>query len=59
MSIHIHDDDLELYTAGKLEIEKILPLESHLSVCEVCRKRLSHCLSRPDGEAEERDPNSE
>ena len=59
MSSSMHDDDLELYAAGKLESEKILLLESHLSVCESCRERLSHCVSRPDGEAAKPDPKSD
>ena len=42
--IHIHDDDLELYNSGRLEPERILALELHLSVCHECRERLRQCI---------------
>jgi hypothetical protein len=43
---HIHDDDLELYLRGRVEMERISPVESHLRECEICRKHLSDCLGR-------------
>ena len=41
---HIHDDDLELYSTGHLEPERIPALESHLSGCQVCQERLRQCI---------------
>jgi len=45
---HIHDDDLELYMAGHLELERILALELHLSRCQDCRERLHRCVGQKD-----------
>ena len=42
--IHIHEDDLELYSAGYLEPERISPLEAHLSGCQDCQERLHQCV---------------
>ena len=42
--IHIHEDDLELYNAGRLEPERIAALESHLSGCQDCQERLRQCV---------------
>ena len=45
-AIHIHEDDLELYTRGGLELERIPIAESHLLECENCRQLLSECLGQ-------------
>jgi hypothetical protein len=42
---HIHEDDLELYSAGHLEPEFVAAMESHLSSCQDCRERLNQCIS--------------
>ena len=42
--LHIHDDDLELYQAGRLEQDHLPALEAHLSGCQECRARLQRCL---------------
>ena len=44
---HIHEDDLELYNGARLEPERILAAERHLSVCQTCRGRLSRCIGVP------------
>ena len=41
---HIHEDDLELYSAGHLEAERVSALESHLLDCQYCLERLHQCL---------------
>ena len=41
---HIHEDDLELYNAGHLELEHVSALESHLAGCQDCRERLQQCI---------------
>ena len=41
---HIHEDDLELYHAGHLELERVAALESHLSHCPDCQQRLNQCI---------------
>jgi len=41
---HIHEDDLELYSAGHLEPEHVPPLEAHLSGCQDCQERLHQCV---------------
>ena len=46
---HIHDDDLELYNAGHLEPERVTALESHLSGCQDCQKRLQQCIGPQSG----------
>ena len=43
-TVHIHDDDLELYKAGHLEPEHVPALEAHLSGCQECLVRLHQCL---------------
>ena len=43
-TIHIHDDDLELYWAGHLEPNHVPVLEAHLSGCQECLVRLRRCL---------------
>ena len=43
-AVHIHDDDLELYSAGHLEPERVTALESHLSGCQDCQERLQQCI---------------
>jgi hypothetical protein len=47
---HIHDDDLELYSAGHLEPERISPLKAHLSRCPFCQERLYHCVGAKIGD---------
>jgi anti-sigma factor RsiW len=42
---HIHDDDLELYSVGHLEPERLIALEAHLSRCQECRERLKRCVN--------------
>jgi len=46
-TVHIHEDDLELYNGGRLELERILAVERHLSDCQTCRERLSQCIGVP------------
>ena len=46
-TVHIHEDDLELYNGGRLETERILAVERHLSNCQTCRERLSQCVGVP------------
>src|SRR5258708_1986409 len=48
---HVHDDDLELYSAGHLEPERIPTLKAHLSRCQDCQKRLYHCVGAQVGDA--------
>jgi hypothetical protein len=48
---HIHDDDLELYSAGHLEPERIPPLKAHLFECQDCQERLYHCVGPQVGDA--------
>ena len=43
---HIHDDDLELYSTGHLEQERVAALELHLSQCQDCRERLARCIGK-------------
>ena len=43
-TVHIHEDDLELYCAGHLEAERVPALESHVSDCQECRRRLKECI---------------
>ena|SRR5579872_3140145 len=43
---HVHEDDLELYLRGRLELDRISMAESHLSECESCRQLLSDCLGQ-------------
>ena len=39
-TVHIREDDLELYNGGQLETERVLAVERHLSDCQTCRERL-------------------
>ena len=43
-TVHIHEDDLELYSAGHLEPERVPALEAHLAGCQDCRERLGRCI---------------
>ena len=43
-AVHIHEDDLELYSAGHLEPERVTALESHLADCGDCQERLHQCI---------------
>jgi hypothetical protein len=45
-AVHIHEDDLELYTQGRLEPERKATVESHLLECECCRQLLSDGLGQ-------------
>ena len=54
-TLHIHEDDLELYNGGRLEPERILAIERHLSNCQTCRERLSQCIGVPLEAAERRE----
>jgi len=49
---HIHEDDLEMYSAGHLEPDRILGLEAHLSECQECQERLRQCLGPQFGRLE-------
>jgi hypothetical protein len=42
--VHIQEEDLQLYTQGRLEPERISLAESHLSGCENCRQVLAEFL---------------
>ena len=44
--LHAHEDDLELYISGRLELEFISHVEAHLAECEVCQSLLSDCLGQ-------------
>lgn len=44
--VHVHEDDLELYIRGRLELDRISIAEYHLSECESCRELLSDCLGQ-------------
>jgi hypothetical protein len=46
LAIHIHADDLDLYTQGRLGVEETAIAESHLLECENCRQLLSEGLGR-------------
>jgi hypothetical protein len=37
---HVHDGELEQYSAGVLDLERIIALEVHLSRCQECREVL-------------------
>jgi hypothetical protein len=43
-AVHLHEDDLELYLRGRVELERLLFIEGHLSQCAFCRLELSNCL---------------
>jgi hypothetical protein len=43
-TVHIHEDDLELYKAGHLEPNHVPDLEAHLSGCQECPVGLHECL---------------
>ena len=43
-SIHLHQDDLELYARGRLEPEFTQVSEKHLLACEICQETLADCL---------------
>jgi hypothetical protein len=43
---HIHEDDLELYLRGRLELERTSSVEQHLLECNICREFLSVCLGQ-------------
>jgi hypothetical protein len=45
-SVHLHEDDLELYAHGRLERELLPAIENHLLVCEICRKSLADGLTQ-------------
>jgi hypothetical protein len=55
-TVHIHEDDLELYNGGRLEPERILAVERHLSDCQTCRERLIQCVGVPLEAIEGREP---
>jgi hypothetical protein len=65
-AVHAHEDDLELYTHGRLERQCKSVVESHLLECQICRQRLSQCIGmqlnlHPTGQSksQERDLRSE
>ena len=41
MADHISDDDLELYSTGRLAARNSAPPEEHLLICVRCRERLA------------------
>jgi hypothetical protein len=43
-TVHVHQDDIELYLCGHLEPERISITESHLLGCDSCRQLLSKSL---------------
>jgi hypothetical protein len=43
-TVHVHEDDLEIYVRGRLEPEHTSAVEYHLLECQACRKRLSQCI---------------
>jgi len=43
-TVHIHEDDLELYSTGHLEPERVPALEAHLSGCQDCQDCLQQCV---------------
>ena len=45
-TVHVHEDDLELYLHGRLEPGRIPIAESHLLECKSCRQLLSECLGQ-------------
>ena len=45
-AVHIHEEDLELYARGRLQLERIATAESHLLECESCRQLLSERLGQ-------------
>src|ERR1700730_12205353 len=45
-AVHLHEDDLELYLCGRLEPERMVPVERHLLECNICRIHLSSCLGQ-------------
>jgi hypothetical protein len=44
--LHAHEDDLELYISGRLELERTSPLEQHLLECNICQECLAVCLGQ-------------
>jgi hypothetical protein len=42
--VHIQENDLQLYTQGRLEPERVSLAESHLAGCESCRQLLAEFL---------------
>ena len=45
-TVHLHEDDLELYLRGQLESERLTSTERHLLGCKICRLQLSNCLGQ-------------
>lgn len=43
-SVHVQEDDIELYVRGLLEPGHTSTLESHLLECQDCRERVSRCI---------------
>lgn len=41
---HVHEDDLELYVRGRLELQHTSLLESHLQTCQSCQQLLSESI---------------
>ncbi len=40
LNVHSSDEQLELYTLGRLSASEVTPLEEHLIVCGACREKL-------------------
>jgi hypothetical protein len=40
LSPHLTEDQIELYSLGRLDSSDISPLEEHLMICEACRQNL-------------------
>ena len=64
-SVHLHEDDLELYLRGQLESERLTSTERHLLECKIFLLQLSNSLeqhlaiqmlSRPRVDRHRRDP---
>ena len=41
---HASDDDLKLYVRGRLELERVSALDSHLFECQTCREGLAQSI---------------
>ena len=45
-TVHVHEDDLDLYLRGRIEPERLALIENHLQECNICRSQLSNGLSQ-------------
>jgi anti-sigma factor RsiW len=42
--VHLHDDDLDLYVAGRLAEPESSAIHTHVTGCEVCARRLAKAV---------------